>query len=384
MAHIEEFESGLDPADAQAVLDALEQSLTDQQDLHRLFDARMLRIRHEMKLPLTQPTSLQGIPDDQEEAYREVYRNAARETGTRLLEAGQLTDAWAYFRTISEPELIREAIERRATEIGEQYGPELDELLNLALYENAHAVAGIRLLLKTHGTCNTVTAMSQMVGQMSQPERREAARVMVAHLYSDLKSSVRADLERQGRLQSGDVPLSRLIAGQESLFAEGNYHVDVSHLHSIVGFARHLHREDPELRLAIEMSVYGQQLSEHLRYPADVPFDDYYNASEHFLRALAGDSVEEGLQWFCRRLETAQDDESRRLIAFVIVDLAQRTDRMGAMLEVTAPWLSGMEDPGGFSFSAACHEADRLDLLEQQARRNDDVFAMATLLLMRS
>ena len=171
MAHIEEFESGLDPADARAVLDALEQSLTDQQDLHRLFDARMLRIRHEMKLPLTQPTSLQGIPHDQEEAYREAYRNAARETGTRLLEAGQLTDAWAYFKTISEPELIREAIERRATEIGEQYGPELDELLNLALYENAHAVAGIRLLLKTHGTCNTVTAIRTMSGWPSMTSR---------------------------------------------------------------------------------------------------------------------------------------------------------------------------------------------------------------------
>ncbi len=384
MSQIEKFAAGLPLDDPAAVLQALEKSLTEQQDFHRLFDAQMLRVRSEMGLPLTQPTSLQGIPAEQEESYREAYRNAARATGQKLLEAGKLSDAWAYFRTISEPERIREAIEKKAGEAGDHYGPELDELLNLALYENAHPVAGVRLLLKSHGTCNTVTAMSQMVGQMSPEERRESARVMVAHLYSDLRSSVVSDLERHGRLLKGEQPLSQLIAGQESLFAEGNYHIDVSHLHSIVGFARHLHREDPELRLAVEMSVYGQQLAEHLRYPADVPFDDYYVASEYFLRALHGDAVDEGLQWFCRRLDTATDDDSRRLISFVIVDLAQRVGRMGEMLEKTAQWLGRMEDPGGFSFAAACAETGRLDLLEAEARRNDDVFAMATAILLRA
>lgn len=384
MSHIEKFAAGLPLDDAAAVLDALEKTLTEQKDFHRLFDAQMLRVRSEMGLPLTQPTSLQGIPAEQEDAYRDAYRNAARVTGQKLLEAGKLSDAWAYFRTISEPERIREAIEQKAEELGDQYGPELDELLNLALYENAHPVAGVRLLLKSHGTCNTVTAMSQMVGQMSPAERRESARVMVAHLYNDLRSSVVSDLERHGRLLKGEQPLSQLIAGQESLFAEGNYHIDVSHLHSIVGFARHLHREDPELRLAVEMSVYGQQLAEHLRYPADVPFDDYYLASEYFLRALLGDAVDEGLQWFCRRLDTAGDDDSRRLISFVIVDLAQRVGRMAEMLEKTAHWLGQMEDPGGFSFAAACAASGRLDLLESEARSNDDVFAMATAILLRS
>jgi len=174
-----------------------------------------------------------------------------------------------------------------------------------------------------------------------------------------------------------------MITGREFLFAEGNYHIDVSHLHSIVGFARHLQREDPELQLAVEMSLYGQQLSEHLRYPADVPFDDYYRASENFLSAVAGNDVSASLQWFVDRLHQEPDESDRRMIAFVIVDLAQRVGRLAEALEIAAPWLSRMEDPNGFSFTACCVEAGRLDLLEKVARDNGDLLALATLRLVK-
>jgi hypothetical protein len=175
-----------------------------------------------------------------------------------------------------------------------------------------------------------------------------------------------------------------MITGREFLFAEGNYHIDVSHLHSIVGFARHLQQEDPELKLAVEMSLYGQQLDEHLRYPADVPFDDYYHASENFLRAVAGEEVSASLEWFVDRLQREPDESDRRMIAFVIVDLAQRVGRLAESLEIAAPWLSRMEDPNGFSFTACCVESGRLDLLEKIACDNGDLLALATLRLVKS
>ena len=365
------------------ILDTLEQALLDQQDFHRWFDARMIRARRQLGLPLTQPTSLRDIPEAQEAEWRKAYTDAARDAGYHFLRNNLLADAWAYFRTIREPQPVRDAIEQLVQSSDGTPGADTDEVLNVALYEAAHPVAGITLLLRTHGTCNTVTALSQMIGQMTPAERRQAAAVMVRHLYADLLANVRRDVERRQPALKPDLTLRELIAGREFLFADGNYHIDVSHLHSIVGFARHLHREDPELRLAIDMSLYGQQLSEHLRYPADVPFDDYYSASEQFLQAVAGIDVAAGLNWFTHRLQQEPDAPDQRLIAFVLVDLAQRCGKTAEILPIAAPHLSRMEDPNGFSFTACCVESGRPDLLETTALENNDLLALATVLLVR-
>ena len=365
------------------ILDTLEQALLDQQDFHRWFDARMIRARRQLGLPLTQPTSLRDIPEAQEAEWRKAYTDAARDAGYHFLRNNLLADAWAYFRTIREPQPVRDAIEQLVQSSDGTPGADTDEVLNVALYEAAHPVAGITLLLRTHGTCNTVTALSQMIGQMTPAERRQAAAVMVRHLYADLLANVRRDVERRQPALKPDLTLRELIAGREFLFADGNYHIDVSHLHSIVGFARHLHREDPELRLAIDMSLYGQQLSEHLRYPADVPFDDYYSASEQFLQAVAGIDVAAGLNWFTQRLQQEPDAPDQRLIAFVLVDLAQRCGKTAEILPIAAPHLSRMEDPNGFSFTACCVESGRPDLLETTALENNDLLALATVLLVR-
>ncbi len=388
MTSIELFESernkqvGSSTGDGKAILDAAEKTLIDQGDFHRLFDAKLMRARHCLGLPITQPTSLRDIPDEHEAAFRDSYTAAAREVGQRFLDAGQLADAWAYFRTINETASVRAAIAKQVTETPPEPGPGLDELLNLALYEGAHVVEGLKLLLKTHGTCNTVTAMGQVMAQMTPDERRQAAAMMVRNIYSDLQANVRRDLERHQTLVKSDASLRELIQGRESLFADGGYHIDVSHLHSTVSFARHLDRDCPELQMAIELSDYGAQLAEQLRYPSDVPFDDYYVANRHFLNALAGVEVDESMQYFIDRLKQEPDAPDQRMIAFVVADLGQRVDRTNMAFEAAAPFLKQMEDPSGFSFTAWCVTAKRLDILESSAREDNDVLRLATAMLL--
>lgn len=373
--------SGTSKASSENILAALEAALIEQQDFHRLFDAKLIRVRQKLGLPITQPTSLKDIPTSQETAFRDAYKNAAREVGQRFLQAGQLADAWAYFRTIQEPQTIREAIAKKIAELPAEPGPQTDEMLNLALYEGAHVVEGLKLLLKTHGICNTVTAMGQLMAQMAPDERRQAAAMMVRSIYSDLQHNVRRDLERRQPILKPSMSLAEMIRGREVLFADGGYHADVSHLHSIVSFARHLQKDDPELKLAIELAQYGGQLAEHLRYPADVPFDDYYAANEYFLKAVAGIDVDESMAWFVDRLEKEPDATDQRMIAFVLVDLGQRVGRIEMALEKASTHLNRLEDPNGFSFTACCVQANRIDLLESAARNNDDVLALATALL---
>lgn len=384
MSAIERFEnegggSAASPSGASTgLLDALERTLLGLSDYHRLFDAKLIRARHRLGLPITQPTSLKDVPQEHDAAFRAAYTDAAREVGQLFLQAGKLADAWAYFRTIHETEPVREAIARRIADLSSEPGPELDEILNLALYEGAHVVEGLKLLLKTHGTCNTVTAMSQLLAQMSPEERRQSAAVMVRSLYADVQHNVRRDLERRDTVVDAEASLEEMIRGREFLFADSAYHIDVSHLHSIVSFARHLHRGDPELLLAIELSQYGSQLAEHLRYPGDVPFDDYYVANQNFLKAVAGIDVDQCMAWFIDRLQQEEDPADKRMIAFVLVDLGQRVDRVNMALDAAARYVSQLEDPNGFSFTAYCVGAGRLDVLEAAARENDDVLALVT------
>lgn len=357
------------------VLKALHATLLAEKDYHRLFDAKLIAVRVAMELPVTQPTSLENVPAGKEAAFREAYINAAREVGQLFLDDGKLSDAWAYFRTIGEPEPVRKAIE--SVRIPREPDEAFDEVMNLALYEGAHITKGLEFLLKTHGTCNTVTALSQLQQQMSPAERRTSAAMMVRTIYDDLQMSVRREVETRMPVLAPNASVAELIKGRDWLFAEGNYHIDVSHLHSTVGFARALNADDPELPLAIELCDYGQMLSAQLQYPADVPFDEYYVANRHFLKTLSGQDVDTGINYFIKRLQDEPDAPDRQLIAFVVLDLAQRIGRTKDVLQKTAEHVSRMEDPNGFSFSTLCVDLKLTEELEAAARQNDDVLAFA-------
>ena len=363
-------------ADAGHVFDALEEVLRQERDFHRLFDAKLMKTRHQLGLPITQPTSLDNIPSDHQNAFREAYVSAAREVGQLLLENDQLTDAWAYFRTIGEPELVREVIDK--VSIPQDSDESFDEILNVALYEGAHMVKGLEFLLKTHGTCNSVTTLSQLQQQMTFEERRQSAALLVRQIYDDLQYSLRSDLESRSPGVSGSASVRELITGQDVLFAEGNYHIDVSHLHSIVGFARSLTSDDPELELAIELCEYGSRLTDTLQYPGNPPFVRYYEGHLQFLNALAGRGAGDVLDWFGERMKDEDEDAGKRLVAFVILDLGQRTGQEEEALSRTASVLGPVEEPDGFSFTALCVERNRLDLLEETATSRDDVIAWAT------
>ncbi|MFO0426411.1 MAG: hypothetical protein ACK526_07580 [Planctomyces sp.] len=397
MTEIESFFSRLSPSvrsqtgsakDRDGVLDALEATLMERQEYHRLFDAKLMRVRNRMKLPLAQPTSLNHVPKEKEDEFREAYFSAAREVGSLFLKDQRLADAWAYFRTVGEPEPVRKALE--ALTIPEEPGHERDEILNLALYEGAHVILGLRMLLKSNGTCNTITAIGQLMAQMSQEERNEAARLMVGHLHFDLAFSLRRHIEARMASEGGNeklpenASLGSMIEGRSWLFEDGNYHIDISHLHSTTGFARHLKAGDPELPLAIELCEYGRQLDKPLRYPGEAPFEDFYTAHWHFLRAIAGIDVDASLGYFHERLQEDQDAQNQKMTAFVLVDIGQRIGRASQTLEMAGNHLNRLEDPSGFSWSTACLNAGRSDLLRKGAEDNDDAVTLSIALLSQS
>lgn len=363
----------------EATIDRLIEALKESRDYHRLFDALLLKHRLELGLTLLQPTSFDEVPAEQQEVFEERYVAVARQVGDLFLAEGNIPQAWLYFRTIREPEKVAKALD--AVDVGREASQETEDLIGIALYEGANPVKGLELLLRTHGTCNTITALDQQLQQMAPDVRRNSAALLVRELYDNLTHTVRRDVEQREEKVPPDESLEGLISGRDFLFDDGNYHIDVSHLHSVVRFARFLAPLDAELTKATELAEYGSKLAVQFQYPGDPPFDSFYAAHVQYFKVLANDERDLSLKYFEQRLENETDPQSQQLIAYVLVDLLGRIGQHARALEFGAKYLRDLEASSGFSLARLCRQAGRLDTLRDVARDRRDLVGYTAALL---
>ena len=353
-----------------AAIDRLIEVQRETNQHHKLFDALLVKKKFAMALPVTRPTSFDDVPEDRRKEFEEAYIAAAREVGQLLLDDGNIPQAWIYFRTINDSEPVRQAIESKLDELPQH--PQYDEILNVALYEGASPLSGIKLMLQSHGTCNTVTSLDQMMQQLSAEQRADAAAIMVKHLYGELQNSLQYAVQQRIPVLPPNASIRELCQGRDWLFEEGNYHIDVSHLNAVVRFARSLPGDADELPLAIELAEYGSKLDPKLQYEGDPPFQDFYTAHLNFLKILAGQDTDAGFAYFDKQLQQEPDEPDKQLIAYVTADLLIRTGRLEEAVALAGRFLQDVEDPNGFSFAELCREAGQFDVLESAARDSND------------
>ena len=364
---------------AAAAIERLIETLTQRGDYEQLFDALLLKKRFDMGLSLIQPSSSDGVPEKSMDEFEKCYIDSARKVGHLFLEDGKIARGWVYLRSIQETKPVRELLEK----INPQLEPseETDELINVALYEGAHPAKGLEIMLRVNGTCNTITALDQQIGQLEPEDRRLAAALLVRELYEDLCGTVRQEVEeRLPQLPPGE-SLRNLLAGRDWIFENDNYHIDVSHLNAVVRFARFLEPGDAELDKAIQLAEYGGNLSAQFQYPADPPFDDFYPAHQQFFKAIADDGTDEALAYFLAKIDEEPDEDDKPMIAYVLVDLLIRLDRLPQAMEVASRYLRDLEGADGFSFSKLCEDAGRMDALRDCARDKGDAVTFAAALI---
>ncbi|HVJ66514.1 MAG TPA: hypothetical protein VM510_00950 [Caulifigura sp.] len=364
---------------ALATLDRLAGVLIERRDFHRLFDARMLRKKFELGLPLNRPSSLGDVPENLRKDVEATYIEAAREAGQRLLDAGEIGQAWTYFQVLREPGPVAKALESVSPTA--ESSERLEELIHVALIQGVNPAKGLELMLKAHGTCSTITTLDQSLQNLAPEQRQACAKVMVRSLYNDVTESVRRDVERRiPGLPPGE-SLRSLISGRDWLLDGGNYHVDVSHLHAVIRFARSLEAPTDELDLALQLCEYGARLAAPLQYAGEPPFVDYYPAHAAFFRALLDKDREKSLQYFRDQLANEPDEGDKPLLAYVLVDLLTRVGRLDEAVDVASQWLTNLSEDVRVSFSELCLQAKRPDALRDAARRNGDLVTYATALV---
>src|SRR5262249_1705026 len=136
--------------------------------------------------------------------------------------------------------------------------------------------------------------------------------------------------------------LRQFMAGRDWLFADEAYHIDTSHLSSVVQMAMHL-PPCPEVGLARELCEYGQKLSGKFLGEGNPPFEDQYTAYGLHLAAVAGERVDEAIAYFKHQAEVADPEEIGTYPAEVLVNLLLRLGRPDEALEVARKHLAGAD-----------------------------------------
>jgi hypothetical protein len=367
---------------ASAVFAGLASALREKKDYHKLFDALCLKKKHELGAPLHRPTSFDDVPAEKRDEFEEAYVAAAREVGQLLLADKKLGQSFVYFNAVRETQPIHDAID--AFPIPRESSEESEELIDLAFYKLVHPVKGMQILLKTHGTCSTITALDQAFMNLSPEQRSECAALLVRTLHRDLIQSVDREVKQRIPFAEPAKTLRELSAGREWLFAENNYHIDVSHLHSTVRFARSLSPSQPELALARDLAEYGIQLSPQFQYPGEPPFTEFYPAHIQLFKYLLNDDRDQAMAYFQHQLDGSDDVQSQAMIAYVMVDLLARTEQLDLALPLAEKYLINADPDFAAAFAELCQKAGRFDVLMRSAEERSDLVTYAAALIQQS
>ncbi len=362
-----------------AVFDQLAATLREQKDYHKLFDALCAKKKHELGAPLHRPTSLDDVPSGKRDEFEAAYMAAAREVGQLLLADKKLGQAWIYFHAIRDTQAVRDAIE--SAPMPRDANEESEELIDLGFYKLVHPVKGMQIMLRTHGTCSTITSLDQQFQNLSPEQRAQCAAILVKSLHGDLLQSIQHEVKQRMPFAPPATTLRELIAGREWLFADNNYHIDVSHLHSTVRFARSLSPENPELKLALDLAEYGSQLSEQFQYAGEPPFVEFYPAHIQFFKFLLGDNRESAQAYFQQQLDREPDAPDQALIAYVMVDLMARTNQLDQALPLAEKYLVKADPDFAAAFAELCQQAGRFDVLMRSAEERGDLLTYASALV---
>lgn len=322
-----------------AAIDQLCRELREQKNYNSLFYALLMKKRHELGVSPIATGSNQDLPASVHAGFEDAIRQAAREVGTLYLEEGDIPQAWAYYRMLGETDEVQRALDRTTP----QPDDDLQPLIDIAFHQGVHPKKGFDWILDRYGICSAITTLGGGDAPFPTDVKSHCVKRLIRALHEELMARLKAEIQRVQNFEPTGKNVPELLAGRDWLFADDCYHIDISHLNSVVQMSLQL---DPcaELKLARELCAYGKKLSPRFHFNADPPFEKLYEDYDQYLAVLTGDDVEGGLAHFRKKADEAGPETVGSFPAEVLVNLLLRIGRPRDALAVARKHLASLGD----------------------------------------
>ena len=372
----DQLRQDLDAHGPRAAVERLCATLRDLGDYNALFYALLMKKRVEMGVSPFPTGAASELPKETHAEYEEAIREAGRLVGRLHLDRGELPKAWFFFRMLDEPGPVVEAIDRFQPAAEADIQP----VVEIALYQMVHPKKGFDLVLERYGICSAITTFSSQDWSRSPEGKQHAIGQLVRHLYEQLRERLQADLSARGESVAAGASIRELVAGRDHLFEDGCYHIDTSHLSSVVSYSLELADGGP-LGLARELCEYGERLGSQFKQDADPPFEDSYRDYRILLEVFDRANVAAGLAHFHNKVEPGLA-EGNTFPAEVYVNILLRLGRKGEAVEAAKTYLGEVNRqtvcPGVYEL---CQDVgDYAGLAEAARQRADGVNFLAGLI----
>ncbi len=365
-----------------AAAEALCQAVRDIGDPTAYFYAMLVKKRVEWGISAFPAGPAASLPDRWQDAYEDAIREAGRAVGQWCIERGNLSAAWQFFHMLGEPMRMRDALEA--------YQPRDDDdvaaVIEIAWNQGVHPKKGFDLILQRNGICNAITMYSYKNFGDDRDLQNYCIRQLLRHLYDQLRERLCSDLASRGIEPAPELGVEALLLAYPDLVGEDSYHIDTSHLSSVLRFALHLSSGGEELQWARELCAYGQRLGSTFQLQEDPPFERPYFDWRCYFDLLAGVQVEENLLHFRAKI-AASSAEGNTLPAEVMVNLLLKLQRETEALHLAREYLiegnpyRPLTCPDVYEL---CHRVNDLATLSEVAQaRGDGVSYLASLIEMR-
>jgi hypothetical protein len=359
----------LEHGDPATSFDFIIQTFRNDRNYPALMEARLMKKRHELRLPLIQTEQVEAFPLEVQPSYEAAFIEAARETGELFLADGNIERAWPYFRAIGETAPVAAAIERV------QPGEGIEPIIEIAFQQGVHPVKGLELILGQFGMCRAITSF----GMYAVPRGREdCIRLLVRSLHAELVDRLKHVIEQQEGTRPDTDDILALVRDRDWLFGEYAYYVDTSHLMSVLQYTPEM-ADRQTLSLVSGLCEYGKRLSSQFQFHGEPPFENICVDYGIYTQVLLGNDVENGIAHFRRKAMECAPEQAGTIPAQVLVRLLVRLGRYEEALEVSLEHLrdAGPSELACPSTLQLCHLAGDHHRLKALAREKGDLLSYA-------
>lgn len=367
------FDQLLESENPSASFDLLLARFRAAKDYRSVFEARLMKKRLELGLPVFLTDDLSALPSELREAYGQEVTEAARDVGELFLSDGEIAQAWPYLKATGDSARVADAIERVTP------GDGLNRIIEIAFEEGVHPAKGLELIAAKYGICRALSAFEISA---VRKDREKCIAVLARNLHAELVERLGDAIEQEEGSRPASTSIAQLISGREWLFGEYRTYLDSSHLASLLQHCPEV-TDDGLLRIFHELCEYGKRVSPEVRVQCQPPFENGCIDFEHYVEALLGIDVESHLAHFRRKVTEAAPERVMSLAAQVLVGLLARLARYDEALEVALTHFPnvGSADLTCPAAPELCRLARRFDRLKELARERGDwlSYAAATL-----